>query len=97
MFTDTNNAIKKLKKYFPVIKRSSVIDTDIAVFRGENKLWLTILGDTIYFNNIEIDVEKLSENFNTIVSAEKAVNNSIEKLNFSFDKYIKDVVGDKDA
>lgn len=97
MFTDTNNAIKKLKKYFPVIKRSSVIDTDIAVFRGKNKLWLTVLGDTVYFNNIEIDVEKLSRNFNTIVSAEKAVNNNIEKLNSSFDKYIKDVVGDKDA
>lgn len=97
MFTDTNNAIKKLKKYFPVVRRHSVIDTDIAVFRGENKLWLTVLGDTIYFNNIEIDVEKLSRNFNAIVSAEKEVDNSIEKINFSFDKYIKDVVGDKDA
>lgn len=87
--------IKEIKKYFPVIKKCDF--NTVVVYRGKKKLILKISNDGIYLNEIRINIKELSKDFLYIVDSIEMFKERKERLNRELGKYIKDVVGDKDA
>lgn len=87
--------IKEIKKYFPVIKKCDF--NTVVVYRGKKNLILRISNEGIYLNEIRINIKELSKDFLYIVDSIEMFKERKERLNRELGKYIKDVVGDKDA
>lgn len=87
--------IKEIKKYFPVIKKCDF--NTVVVYRGKKNLILRISNEGIYLNEIRINIKELSKDFLYIVDSIEMFKERKERLNRELGKYIKDVVGDKNA
>lgn len=87
--------IKEIKKYFPVIKKCDF--NTVVVYRGKKNLILRISNEGIYLNEIRINIKELSKDFLYIVDSIEMFKERNERLNRELGKYIKDVVGDKNA
>lgn len=83
--------IKKLKYYFPVMKRDSFADAYIRVYRGNKSIELIVFDKGIYLDGVKINIKKFSKNFTNIVSARDTINKSVENIDTIRNKSIKEL------